>query len=281
MKVPGFDWGQADYARQLRRSSFAAGAWLLSVRARADLRIFYAYCRAIDDCADEFAPAQAKKFLKQWSQALDAAFKYPQRTDRLPQLVTDLAEMCRRRELPLSLLRELIQGALSDAKAQVRFKTRADLEVYMRRVAGSVGEACLPLFGLNRKKAKVYADALGLAFQYINIVRDAAEDAGRGRLYFALSDLKRHKLQAAHALTGLGMQPLLAEYGERARLALEKADQHSHALPSAGLRPSRMMRVVYADILNRMQKDGYQVFEKRYRASRRAKLGALISGLLA
>jgi len=283
MKAPGFEWGKADYARQLQRSSFAAGAWLLEPQARADLRVFYAYCRAIDDCADEFSPAQARIYLGQWSKALGAAFKSRQRKARQgqhPQLLADLAEMCGRRGLPLSLLRELLLGALSDARPRVRFETRSQLELYMRRVAGSVGEACLPLFGLDRKAAKAYADALGLAFQYINVVRDAAEDAGKGRLYFALADLKRHGISPAQALAGQGMQPLLAEYGQRARQALELASRLSQALPRKGLRPSRMMRVVYSDLLDRMEKDGYQVFSKRYRASKRAKLGALISGLL-
>ncbi|HXC63986.1 MAG TPA: squalene/phytoene synthase family protein, partial [bacterium] len=69
--TPGL--GQAlDGEALMGRSSFGPGAWLLDRQARADLAVYYAYCRAIDDCADEFAPAEARRHLAAWRRELEA-----------------------------------------------------------------------------------------------------------------------------------------------------------------------------------------------------------------
>lgn len=271
--APGFAWSLEDWEAKLRKSSFAPGAMLLDRQSRSDLVVFYAFCRAIDDCADDFSRAEGRVFLNQWKKAL--AGDHPQ----APDLVRALKDMARRRGLKPSLMADLIRGAESDLRSKVRFKDRKELALYCHRVAGVVGVACLPLFGVELEAGRAYAETLGRAFQLINIVRDAAEDAGNGRLYFALSDLKRHGVSEREALSGHAMQGVLTDYAAWARAELQTARDLSRKLPRRGMRPSRMMRILYGEILDKMTKDGFKVYEKRYRLNRFRKLWLILRGL--
>jgi phytoene synthase len=265
LKAPGFDWTREDYRRELKRSSFAPGAMLLNKAARLDLEVFYAFCRAVDDSADEFGQSEGRAYLAAWKKAVSGKPR-----PAAPLLVRDLYELCKRRRIPPRLLHELIAGAQSDLRHKVGFKTRRELMQYCHRVAGVVGQACLPIFGIELKAGAEYAEALGRAFQLINIIRDAEEDARRGRDYFATQDLRQ-----------LGSrQALVAAYAGLAGQELARADALSQGLPAKGLRPSRLMAALYGELLQVMLKDGLQVYEKRYRLSAAKKMWIVLKSLV-
>jgi phytoene synthase len=276
--TPGLS-GRLNGVAQMKASSFGPGAWFLDRQARADLALYYGFCRAIDDCADEYKPAEAKRHLAAWKLELAALH----RGRPASPMGLALAELCVRRGIPAGLLDDLWLGAASDTRPSVRFKRYHDVRAYCYRVAGSVGIACLPIFGLPLEAATPYALALGEAFQLINIVRDAREDAQRGRLYFALEDLKAHGLKAADFLAGQAGprgQVLLADYAERARHALARADAASAGLDRRALRAPRLMRALYGRLLDGMRADGLRVFEKRYRLDKARKLMILARAMV-
>src|SRR5665213_1760891 len=264
--TPGFG-AEKDWSMALRRSSFGPAAIVLEAQARHDLGLYYVYCRAIDDCADEFKPDEALGHLKRWKLELNLLRQGRPSSD----LGRRLLELCVRRSISVDLLEELWHGARSDAHKRVRFKTWPRVRHYCSQVAGSVGLACLPIFGLEQERGRAYALALGEAFQLINILRDVREDAALGRLYFSLDDLKSYGLTQRTFMGGSGgarAQRLLYVYAWRAKNALTRADDLAVSLPSRALRPSRMMRALYGALLDRMEKDGLKVFERRYSLSR-------------
>ena len=70
------------------------------------------------------------------------------------------------------------------------YQTWADLEHYCRCVAGSIGRLSLGVFGsADPAAAAPLADALGVALQLTNILRDIREDLGNGRVYLPAEDL--------------------------------------------------------------------------------------------
>jgi phytoene/squalene synthetase len=272
----------------LKRSSFGPAALLLDARSKADLALFYAYCRAIDDCADEFSPRQAAVHLDRWKGELGLLAKGRPAS----ALGKGLGELCLRRHIPLGLLEDLWRGARSDARAKVRFGTWEAVRGYCYQVAGSVGLACLPIFGISIvggdsgavAAARAYARALGEAFQVINIVRDLREDASLGRLYFAVEDLKRYGLGEAEFMAGKGgarAERLMHAYAWRARAALRRADEAAALLPAKPLRPPRLMRALYGGVLERMEADGFRVFERRYSLGPWRKAWTVVRGLVA
>ncbi len=262
--TPGFEADCAPLLASVRRSSFGPALWALDPEARLDLTVFYAFCRAVDDSADDFAPAQAKLHTATWARALKSSRAL--RATHAPLLLA-LDELCQRRGIPLSLLRQLARGAQSDARASVRVGTRRDLEDYCQKVAGCVGEACLPIFGVDIKAGAAFARSLGRALQLINILRDAAEDVQRGRVYLAQSDMRRHGLRDADLslATQAKVSPLLREYAAWARASLDQAARATRSLPLKKLKAPLLMRELYVALLDQMEKDGLRVFSRRYR----------------
>ncbi len=268
-----------DGGASLQASSFAAGTLVMNAQANADMRLFYGYCRAIDDCADEFAPKEAVGHLRRWKRELIAM----EQGRPGSAIGRDLAELCRRRQIPVGLLEDLWSGAASDAKAKVRFRSYAQVRRYAYQVAGAVGLACLPIFGVKMEDGGRFALALGEAFQLINVLRDVKEDAQKGRLYLAQEDLRAYGVQEADLMAGKASaqsQRLFYAYAWRARQALAVADAEAALLPRKLLRPPLLMRVVYGALLETMAEDGFQVLTKRYQVAPLKKRALVLKALV-
>ena len=139
------------------KSSFVPAFRLLSADARKDLETLYAFCRAADDIADAEGYEATDRYaaLEAWR----AAFRDP----GLQGLPDNLRDLIVRRDLDRGLFLELLDGKATDLAAPVRMATRADLDLYCHRVAGTVGRLCLPIFGANPERATAYAEILGRA----------------------------------------------------------------------------------------------------------------------
>jgi 15-cis-phytoene synthase len=177
--------------------NFYYGIRLLPVDKRAVLCAVYALARRIDDIGDGDLPTGQKVAalaeLRAALADLDASAD--------PVLVA-VADAARRFPVPLGAFVEIVDGVEMDVTGR-SYATFDDLVVYCRCVAGSVGRLCLGVFGdargRDRKlsgsradpKASQYADALGIALQQTNILRDIREDLGNGRVYLPQSDLDR------------------------------------------------------------------------------------------
>jgi 15-cis-phytoene synthase len=175
--------------------NFAYGITLLPGPKRRALSAVYAFARRIDDIGDGDLPA-ADKIV-----ALDAA-----RTS-VAQLASGggaageaiagdlvlraLWHASRTFPIPVAAFGELIDGCEADVRG-TRYATFADLEHYCRCVAGSIGRLSLGVFGSrDPRAADPLADALGIALQVTNILRDIREDLGNGRVYLPAEDLDK------------------------------------------------------------------------------------------
>jgi phytoene synthase len=250
-----------------RNSSFGPAALLLPPRARRGMRVLYAFCREIDDAVDE-PEGGGLALLEKWRRFLKslAGHRTPQMEG---ELMREVAWLCQDFQVSPGLLEELVDGAGSDLRRKVRFRTFGHLRKYCRQVAGSVGEACLPLFDCQGAKAREFADTLGLGFQLINILRDVSQDLDRDRIYFAAEDLRRFGVTERELRSGLdgpASSQLFAEYGRRAEDCLARARELRKGL-SGKLKPADLMADVYGALLEVMKRDGYRVLEKRCQVS--------------
>lgn len=253
-------------------SSFLPAFRLLPADRRHDLETFYAFCRTADDIADagNYTSGHRHEALEAWR----AGFRDAQ----MRGLPDNLRDLTARRALPRALFCELLDGVATDLAPTVRMATRADLDLYCHRVAGTVGRLCLPIFGADPERASAYAEALGRALQYTNILRDTAADLARGRIYYPLDELA-----AAGADAGSfphGTQDYLKSFAEQTAELFDEADRLAPSADRAALRPARIMAGTYRALLGKMMKDGLRVTEKRYRLSAAEKLGAIARALL-
>lgn len=153
------------WARRLLGSVHAARATTL-----------YAFCRHIDDLADEAAcPQAARAALANALRAVDTGHS----TD--PALTGGLRLM-RECRFDLHPVRALIAGAASDTHP-VRVPDEAALLAYCHAVAGTVGLMMCRVLDVHDPAALPHAASLGTAMQLVNICRDVSEDAAAGRRY--------------------------------------------------------------------------------------------------
>jgi phytoene synthase len=262
------------------KSNLAIALTLLPRERRDDMVTFYAFCRTIDDLADEagIPPIVRARSLEVWENGLKHGFQNP---DDLQREVIALRD---RRQLSNGLLLAIVDGCRMDLVPQ-RFITREDLSGYIWKVACAVGLVSIRIFGCQDLGSERYAVELGNALQLTNILRDVGEDLANGRrLYLPLEDLARFHLvpedlpcssHDARFLAFMNDQAARAEaYFRAAEATLPSADR-------AALLPARVMAEIYRRVLNKMRADGFRVFEKRYRISRALKLAILAKHLVA
>ena len=169
-------------------SNLAFALRILPPELRADAVVFYAFCRTMDDLADDpgLAAEERAASLSAWRRGLAAGFESP------TPFQAEVLEMRDRRGIPNELLEAVIDGCLMDLEPR-RYRTWDDLSEYIWKVACAVGLVSIRLFGCEHPASERYAVALGRALQLTNILRDIDEDAEIGRLY-----LPREALQRAH-----------------------------------------------------------------------------------
>jgi phytoene synthase len=198
--------------------NFFYGIRLLPAEKRRALCALYALSRRIDDIGDGvLAPGDKAAALAEVRQALRHIDSSPD-----PVLVA-VADTARRYPVPLSAFDEIIDGVEMDLSGRT-YGTFDELVEYCRCVAGAVGRLCLGVFG-SRSDARAagYADALGIALQQTNILRDIREDLINGRVYLPKEDLDRFevslRLDDAGVLddTGGGLTALIAFAANRNR----------------------------------------------------------------
>jgi phytoene synthase len=250
-------------------SSFVPAFWLLPADRRKDLETFYAFCRRVDDIADTEGHEQTDRYaaLEAWR----AAFRDP----GLRGLPDNLRDLILRRGLDRGLFRDLLDGTATDLAAPVRMATRADLDLYCHRVAGTVGQLCLPIFGADPERAAAYAETLGRALQYTNILRDTKSDLARGRVYYPLDELSAAGVESFPQ----DAQDHLRSFAEKTDTLFDEVAALSPGEDVRALRPARIMASIYRSLLRKMRHDGLRVTEKRYRLSAPEKLLAIARAL--
>ncbi len=166
--------------------NFYYGIRLLPRDRRAALCCVYAFARRVDDVADGDLGDDAK--LREL-EALRARLDDLAGAD--DPVLAALGDAASRYPIPLDSFRDLIDGAEMDV-AGATYDTFEQLEVYCRRVAGSIGRLSLGVFGAKEpERAGELGDDLGVALQLTNILRDVREDWENGRVYLPREDLEQ------------------------------------------------------------------------------------------
>lgn len=259
-------------------SNLALAFIVLPPERRAAMSALYAFCREVDDIADdESQPAADRRAaLDAWRRDVARACE-----GREPEMAVnrELRPVISEYRLPFALFDELIQGVEMDLD-QRRYGTFSDLDQYCYRVASVVGLLSIEIFGYRDPDCRSYADALGKALQYTNILRDVGNDARRGRVYLPEEELRRHRVEEADILAGRRTPEFLAlaksfagrarEYYAAARDRLPPADRHSMVA-------AELMGSVYWQLLRRLERRRFPVLDPApMRLSKPHKLAVLL-----
>ena len=140
----------------------------------------YAFCRVVDDIADEEGALEAKRAaLDVWRRWINGVF-LGQSFDPVTRVLRNAVQTYDLREADFLAV---IDGMEMDAGEPIIAPDLATLDLYCDRVASAVGRLSVRIFGDASTAAQDVAYALGRALQLTNILRDVGEDAERGRVY--------------------------------------------------------------------------------------------------
>ena len=237
-------------------SSFYTAMRILPRDQRDAMFEIYAFCRAVDDIADEGGPrVERARALAEWRTAIDALYE-----GRLTPLTATLAPAVRRFDLAREDFLAVIDGMDMDAAADIQAPDAATLDLYCDRVASAVGRLSVRVFGLPREPGVRLAHHLGRALQLTNILRDIDEDAGINRLYLPKNLLAAVGIASTDPMTvaadprlGAACAPLLAE----ARAHFTAAEAIMAGQPKTATKAPRIMAVVYRMILDKLEARGF------------------------
>jgi presqualene diphosphate synthase len=245
-------------------TSFYRGMRILPPDRRAAMYAVYAFCRLVDDVADEPGPIEAKRAgLTAWRNAIAGLY---QGTAADP-VTRVLLSAVQRYALRQDDFQAVIDGMQMDAETVIVAPDLATLDLYCDRVASAVGRLSVRAFGDASAEADRVAFSLGRALQLTNILRDVAEDAERGRLYLPREWLEEEgvPLDAAAALTSPNLAKVCTRVAAAAHARFDAAHASMRACDRRAMRPARLMGATYAALLNRLEKRGWQNLQQPVR----------------
>jgi squalene synthase HpnD len=238
-------------------TSFYHGMRMLPADRRHAMYAIYAFCRIVDDIADEAGALPDKlRALDGWRKRI--AGLYDGRSEDAVTRV--LVAAIPRFQLRAEDFIAVIDGMQMDAETVIVAPPMAILELYCDRVASAVGRLSVRAFGDASPAADRVAIALGRALQLTNILRDIQEDAERGRLYLPLEYLQSAGVPAiaTAALTSPGLSAVCERLAEVAHGYFRDAWHAMEHCDRTAMKPARLMGATYDSILFQLEKRGWK-----------------------
>jgi squalene synthase HpnD len=275
------DADRAEMAERVERSgtSFYWSMRLLPRAKREAMFAIYAFCRAVDDLADEPAPVESKRAgLAEWRAEIDRLYAGRPTHAVARALVEPVARFGLRREDFLAV----IDGCEMDANGPVVAPDWATLRLYCARVAGAVGRLSVHVFGAAGPEGDRLAASLGEAVQLTNLLRDLAEDARDGRFYLPRELLQQHgvPISPAMALSHPALARVCLEVARAAEARFTEAGQALAKLPRRPLTPARIIMGIYRRLLAKLVTQGFRRLEPKVRLTKGEKLRIALAKVL-
>lgn len=288
--------------------SFYFAAKFLPKHKQKAVYPIYAFCRHVDDEIDEIGVGNEKNAIsavEKWKSKLEEVYLNVDKKDAIvkkenkPQINTnrhrlkaghqkpetnnqnyvltawkDLLESYR---IPRNLPFELMNGVLMDTQIK-RYETFDELYVYCYRVASTVGLMSSEILGYSDPVALQYAEAMGIAMQLTNILRDVKEDAAMGRIYLPQEDLRRFGISEQQVFdneSSGNFVEMMKFQVARARDYYAKGEKGICLLEKDSRFTVLLAARIYAKILDEIERRNYNVFTSRAHTSKRQKIFAI------
>jgi phytoene synthase len=259
------------------KSNLALAFVSLGRERRRDITTFYAFCRVIDDIADDvdLGVDEKKRRLDLWRDSLRTF------VPNEPSLAPGIRSLMKKYSLQPEMLEEIITGVEMDLNT-VRYATFEELLVYCYRVASAVGLVSIEIFGYRNSACKEYAIQLGYALQVTNIIRDVGKDLSQGRIYLPQEDLARFNYSEADLQDRQYNERFVQLMEFEANRAEEFFASAAKLLPPEDRKSmvaAEIMAAVYHALLHQMKADRFRVFEESYGLTKLAKAGHIAAQL--
>jgi phytoene synthase len=246
-----------EYCKQKTKeshSSFLTAFIFLKKEKREALTALYAFCREVDDIADECLDHEiASRKLNWWREEIERLFKSEPQHPVSKALHPFISHF----NLSKNYFIEIIDGMEMDVKFN-RYESFEQLQLYCYRVASCVGILSANIFGFKNKNTLDFAKNLGIALQLTNIIRDLSEDARRGRIYIPLDELKKLDVSEEEIISlknSKKIKDLVKNQVDRAKKFYDLAIQTLPIEDKKSQKIGLVMGNIYYVLLNEILKD--------------------------
>lgn len=246
---------------QKSQSNLALAFILLPAEKRVAMSTLYAFCREVDDVADEeSAPVPLRRQqLEEWRADVKLACEGGK--PRFP-VNQELKPVIQKYGLKFEYFDALIRGCEMDLDT-FRYETLKDMENYCYHVASVVGLLSIEIFGYTNPACRDYAVYLGKALQFTNILRDVRNDAERGRIYLPLEELRKHGVTEQEILEFRytpKFRDMARSIGARAREFYQLAKKSLPVEDQKSMMTAELMGSVYWRLLIKLEEADFDVF---------------------
>ncbi len=275
-----------EFCRQTTRrhaKSFYFCSQFLKPEKRRAIYAVYALCRHIDDEVDEAGirdEAGAQAAIERWRHELDAVYRGESLHENLSTVRSPVLlawrDMLRHYTIAQELPLELMRGVLMDTH-KTRYANWDELRIYCYRVASVVGLMSSEIFGYEKPETLGYAEALGLAMQLTNILRDVGEDYAMGRIYLPRDEMQKFGVTEDEIARGKvtdNFRALMRFEIARAREFYTEAEKGIPLLERDARFTVLLAARLYARILDAIEINDFDVFTRRAHLSFYGKLRA-------
>ena len=254
--------------RKAQGSSFYAAMKLMAKPEREAMFAIYAFCRAVDDIADDGKGTREERHLEldAWRANVESLY-----AGGNGGRAAFLAGPVRQYGLRKADFLTVIDGMDMDVAEDIRAPSLETLDLYCERVASAVGRLSIKVFGMEESPGFDLAHHLGRALQLTNILRDLDEDARMGRLYLPREYLEPAGVEARDPLAAIAnpaIDSACRPVGQLAHKHYAEAQRVLRARPKGKLRAPKVMAAVYSEILREMERVGWAPPRRRVRLSK-------------
>lgn len=256
-------------------SSFYTAMKLMAKPEREAMFAIYAFCRAVDDIADDGVGTRDERHaaLDAWRADLGSLYAGGD-----AGRAVFLADAVHRYGLRKDDFLTVIDGMDMDVAEDIRAPLLETLDLYCERVASAVGRLSVKVFGMEERPGFDLAHHLGRALQITNILRDLDEDARIGRLYLPreyCDDARLAVREPKRTIADPAVDTVCRKVARLAHGHFAAAMRMLHRRPKGQLRAPKLMAAVYSEILREMEKQGWAPPRHRVRLSK-PRLAAIV-----
>ena len=265
--------------REHAKSFYFANKFLPKEKQKAVFAL-YALCRHVDDEVDEAGVSNADEAaasVESWKARLNEVYSGEVRKtadSEADMVFTAWEDMLSQYGIPKEHPLDLMKGVLMDTHIS-SYETFDELYLYCYRVASTVGLMSSEILGYGDESALEYAEALGIAMQLTNILRDIREDARMGRIYLPKEDLERFGVTEDQIFSSVfdnSFQNLMEFQIKRAREYYSKGELGIPMLDADSRFCVLLASRIYGQILNEIEKQSLNPFAGRAFTSNSRKL---------
>jgi len=243
-------------------SSFYVAMRLMPAQERDAMFAIYAFCRKVDDIADDGVGTRSQRHekLEHWRSDLRALYAGTV-APPIPPQVRFLAPAVAQYGLRLEDFLAVLDGMDMDVAEDIVAPDLATLDLYCDRVASAVGRLSIKVFGMDEGPGFQLAHHLGRALQLTNILRDIDEDAAIGRLYLPREYLEEmdccRQMDPAAIIARPQIDAVCRRVAKLAHHHYDEANRVLAARPKGRIKTPRLMGAVYSEILSATEAQGF------------------------